>query len=76
MPLHPWDAALEVAEWRDWLTTTDRFGMLAVDDHKPVEHRERVIHHLEQRRRGLDHGAAAQQRRRLDATGDRRRSDD
>lgn len=40
------------------------------DDHKPVEHRERVIHRLEERGRGLDAGAAAQQRRRLDAIGD------
>lgn len=40
------------------------------DDHKPVEHRERVIDHLEQRDRGLDAGAAVQQRRRLDAIGE------
>jgi transcriptional regulator len=40
------------------------------DDHKPVEHRERVIGHLEQRDRGLDAAAARQQRRRLDAVGD------
>jgi transcriptional regulator len=40
------------------------------DDANPVEHRERVIGHLEQRRRGLDAGAAAQQRRRLAAVGD------
>lgn len=35
------------------------------DDDKPAEHRERVIHHLEQRGQGLDAGAAARQRRRL-----------
>jgi transcriptional regulator len=40
------------------------------DDHNPVEHRERVIDHLEQRGHGLDAGAAAQQRRRLAAIGD------
>jgi transcriptional regulator len=40
------------------------------DDHKPVEHRERVTDHLEQRDHGLDSGAALQQRRRLDAIGD------
>ncbi len=40
------------------------------DDHKPVEHRERVIGRLEQRGHGLDAGAAAQQRRRLAAIGD------
>jgi transcriptional regulator len=40
------------------------------DDDKPVEHRERVIDRLEQRGHGLDSGAAALQRRRLDAIGD------
>ena len=40
------------------------------DDHKPVEHRERVIGNLEQRNHGLDVRAAAQQRRRLAAIGD------
>jgi transcriptional regulator len=40
------------------------------DDAKPVEHRQRVIGHLEQRHHGLDAGAAAQQRRRLAAIGD------
>ena len=40
------------------------------DDAKPVEHRRRVIANLEQRGRGLDDAAAAQQRRRLDAVGD------
>lgn len=42
------------------------------DDAKPVGHRERVIAQLETRGRGLDAGAAAQQRRRLAAIGDRR----
>ena len=40
------------------------------DDHNPVEHRERVISSLQDRGHGLDAGAAAQQRRRLDAIGD------
>jgi transcriptional regulator len=40
------------------------------DDHKPLEHRERVIDRLEQRARGLDENAAAQQRRRLGAIGE------
>jgi len=40
------------------------------DDHKPVENRERVIERLTARDHGLDTGAAAQQRRRLDAIGD------
>ncbi|MFL6135787.1 MAG: FMN-binding negative transcriptional regulator, partial [Nocardioidaceae bacterium] len=40
------------------------------DDHNPVEHRERVVDRLERRGHGLDSGAAAQQRRRLDAIGD------
>lgn len=40
------------------------------DDHKPVEHRERVSGHLEERGLGLDAGAAAQQRRRLATIGD------
>jgi transcriptional regulator len=40
------------------------------DDQKPVEHRERVIDRLEERRRGLDEGVAAQQRRRLEAIGE------
>ena len=39
------------------------------DDANPIEHRERVIGYLEARNRGLDHGAAAQQRRRLAAIG-------
>jgi transcriptional regulator len=40
------------------------------DDHNPVQHRERVIHHLDERGHSLDAGAAAQQRRRLAAIGD------
>lgn len=40
------------------------------DDHNPVEHRQRVTDNLERRGRGLDHGAADQQRRRLAAIGE------
>lgn len=32
MLIHPWDAALEPAEWQDWLASSDRFGMLAVNN--------------------------------------------
>ncbi|MFT3873748.1 MAG: hypothetical protein QM714_14080 [Nocardioides sp.] len=103
MLIHPWDAALDDQEWREWVASTDRFGMLVVNNldpaeapivvpthftvaaedagsepallihlarPNPVEHRERVIGYLGQRDRGLDAGAATQQRRRLDAIGD------
>lgn len=30
MFVQPWDSALEPAEWREWLSTTDRFGTLIV----------------------------------------------
>jgi len=36
MLIHPWDAALDPAEWRDWLASTDRFGMLAVNNRDPA----------------------------------------
>lgn len=32
MLVHPWDAALEPAEWQDWLAASCRFGMLAVNN--------------------------------------------
>lgn len=32
MLIHPWDAALDETEWRDWLASTDRFGVLAVNN--------------------------------------------
>ncbi|BBY65672.1 FMN-binding negative transcriptional regulator [Mycolicibacterium helvum] len=32
MLIHPWDAARDATEWRDWLATTDRFGVLAVNN--------------------------------------------
>jgi len=37
MLIHPWDATLEPAEWRDWLASTDQFGMLAVNNLDPAE---------------------------------------
>jgi transcriptional regulator len=36
MLIHPWDAALDSDEWRDWLATTDRFGMLVVNNLEPA----------------------------------------
>ena len=35
MLIHPWDAAQEASEWREWLAGTDRFGMLAVNNLDP-----------------------------------------
>lgn len=37
MLIHPWDAALEPAEWQEWLASTDRFGVLAVNNLDPAE---------------------------------------
>ena len=37
MLIHPWDAALDEQEWRQWLAGTDRFGMLVVNNLDPVE---------------------------------------
>ena len=36
MLIHPWDAATGPDEWQDWLATTDRFGMLAVNNLDPA----------------------------------------
>ena len=36
MLIHPWDAALDTTEWRDWLASTDRFGILAVNNLDPT----------------------------------------
>jgi transcriptional regulator len=33
--IHPWDAALDTNEWQAWLASTDRFGMLAVNNLDP-----------------------------------------
>lgn len=37
MLIHPWDAALDAAEWQEWLGATDRFGVLAVNHLDPAE---------------------------------------
>jgi transcriptional regulator len=36
MLIHPWDATLDAAEWQDWLASTDRFGILAVNNLDPA----------------------------------------
>jgi transcriptional regulator len=36
MLIHPWDAAVDAAEWQSWLATTDRFGVLAVNHLDPA----------------------------------------
>ena len=37
MLIHPWDAALDTAEWQEWLASTDRFGLLAVNNLDPAQ---------------------------------------
>ncbi|BBX71387.1 FMN-binding negative transcriptional regulator [Mycolicibacterium psychrotolerans] len=37
MLIHPWDASLDATEWQEWLTTTDRFGVLAVNNVDPSQ---------------------------------------
>ncbi|KMO70802.1 FMN-binding negative transcriptional regulator [Mycolicibacterium chlorophenolicum] len=37
MLIHPWDASLDAAEWQEWLATTDRFGVLAVNNIDPSQ---------------------------------------
>jgi transcriptional regulator len=37
MLIHPWDAALDPVEWQEWLASTDRFGMLAVNNLDPAQ---------------------------------------
>lgn len=37
MLIHPWDTALDRAEWQDWLATTNRFGVLAVNNLDPAQ---------------------------------------
>jgi transcriptional regulator len=36
MLIHPWDAALDSTEWQQWVASTDRFGMLAVNNLDPT----------------------------------------
>ena len=35
--IHPWDGAVNVTEWQDWLAGTDRFGVLAVNNIEPAQ---------------------------------------
>ena len=37
MLIHPWDRALDTAEWQEWLAATDRFGILAVNNVDPAQ---------------------------------------
>jgi transcriptional regulator len=37
MFIQPWDAALNDAEWSEWLKSTDRFGVLAVNNLDPAQ---------------------------------------
>lgn len=37
MLIHPWDAAVDAPEWQAWLATTDRFGILAVNNLDPAQ---------------------------------------
>ena len=37
MLTHPWDAPLDSDEWKDWLSSTDRFGILAVNNLDPAQ---------------------------------------
>jgi transcriptional regulator len=37
MLIHPWDAALDPAEWQAWLARTDKFGVLAVNNVDPAQ---------------------------------------
>jgi len=37
MPIHPWDSAVDQAEWQEWLAATDRFGVLAVNNLDPAQ---------------------------------------
>ena len=51
MLIHPWDAALDAAEWQDWLASTDRFGMLVVNNLDPAAGAAGAAHPLHARRR-------------------------
>ncbi|MEE3849448.1 FMN-binding negative transcriptional regulator [Gordonia sp. LSe1-13] len=37
MLIHPWDAAVDSGEWQQWLDSTDRFGVLAVNNSDPLQ---------------------------------------
>lgn len=36
MFIQPWDATIDEAEWSEWLATTDRFGVLVVNNLDPA----------------------------------------
>ncbi len=36
MLIHPWDAALDDAEWQEWLASHERWGVLAVNNLDPA----------------------------------------
>lgn len=37
MLILPWDASLDAAEWQGWVATTERFGVLAVNNLDPAQ---------------------------------------
>ena len=37
MLIHPWDAALDDAEWQEWLAVHERWGVLAVNNLDPAQ---------------------------------------
>jgi transcriptional regulator len=37
MLIHPWDDALDAAEWQAWLSVTDPFGILVVNNLDPAQ---------------------------------------
>ncbi len=37
MLIHPWDAALDETEWQEWLASTDRFGIVVVNNLDPAQ---------------------------------------
>lgn len=37
MFIHPWDAAIDDAEWREWVAGTDCFGTLVVNNADPAQ---------------------------------------
>ena len=51
MLIHPWDAATGPAEWQDWLSSTGRFGILAVNNLDPAPGPADPAHPLHRRRR-------------------------
>lgn len=78
MLIHPWDAALDDAEWQEWLADTGRFGALVVNNldpaHAPMAGYELLVD-LARPHSVWRHqvGRAATQQRRLAAIGEWRR---